>query len=154
VKLYVVVGLGQFGRHVATSLHGGGGNVLAIDRDAKRVEDIKENVDQAVCMDATDIGALRAVGAAKAQTAIIALGENDLEASILSCASLSDLGVGTIIVRAENEMQGRILTRVGATRLVFPEMQMGQHLAKSILMSGVIDQVTLSTGQTVWATAR
>ena len=149
MKLYVVVGLGQFGRHVAMSLHNGGGDVLAIDQDARRVDDIKDNVGQAVCMDATDMGALRAVGAAKAQTAVVALGEDDLEASILTCASLSDLGIGTIIVRAENAMQERILTRVGATRVVFPEMQMGQHIAKSILMSGVIDQVTLSTGQTV-----
>lgn len=131
------------------SLQSGGGDVLAIDKDERRVDTVKEHVAQAVCMDASDIDALRAVGAHKAQTAVVALGEMDLENSVLTCAALSDLGVGQIIVRAANDMQGRILTRVGATKVVYPEKQMGQHIAKSILMSGVIDQVTLSTGQTV-----
>jgi len=149
LKFFVVLGLGQFGRHVATSLHDGGGEVLAIDRDEKSVEAIKDKVEQAVCMNATDIHALRAVGADKAQTAVVALGESDLESSILACAALSDIGVEDIIVRAANELHGRILMRVGATRLVYPEKQMGEQIAKSILMSGAIDQVTLSTGQVV-----
>lgn len=149
MKLFVVIGLGQFGRHVAMTLHEGGGDVIAIDRDEKRVDDVKDHVSQAVCMDATDMSALRAVEAHKAQTAVVSLGEKDLEGSILATAALSDLGVSTIIVRAANELHGRILRRVGATRLVFPEKQMGEHIAKSVLMSGVVDQVTLSTGQTV-----
>ena len=149
MKFFVVLGLGQFGVHVARSLHEGGGEVLAIDQDAKRVESIKDDVEQAVCMNATDLDGLRAVGCVKAQTAVVALGESDLEASILACAALSDIGVGNIIARASNELHGRILQRVGATKLVYPEKQMGEQVAKSILMSGVIDQVTLSTGQTV-----
>lgn len=149
MRLFVVLGLGQFGRHVAISLHGGGADVLAIDADEDRVEAVKENVTQAICMNATDIDALRAVGAQKAQTVVVALGEKDLEASILACAALADLGVGQIIVRAANDLHGRILLRVGATKIVYPEREMGEHIAKSILMSGVIDQVTLSTGQTV-----
>jgi trk system potassium uptake protein TrkA len=149
MRFFVVIGLGQFGRHVATSLQEGGADVLAIDRDEQRVESVKDQVGQAVRLNATDISALRAVGCGKAQTAVVALGETDLEGSILTCAALSDLGVGNIIVRAANELHGRILERVGATRLVYPEKQMGEQIAKSILMSGVIDQVTLSTGQTV-----
>lgn len=149
MKFYVVIGLGQFGRSVARSLQEGGGDVLAIDRDERRVEEVKDTVAQAVCTNAADLAALRAVGCGKAQTAVIALGEQDLEGSILSCAALSDLGVGDIIVRAANELHGKILQRMGASRLVYPEKQMGEHIAKSILMSGVIDQVTLSTGQTV-----
>jgi trk system potassium uptake protein TrkA len=149
MKFFVVVGLGQFGRSVATSLQEGGGDVLAIDQDDRRVEEVKEQVAQAVCTNATDINALRAIGCAKAQTAVVALGEKDLESSILCCAALSDLGVGDITVRAANELHGKILQRMGATRLVYPEKQMGEGIAKSILMSGVIDQVTLSTGQTV-----
>jgi trk system potassium uptake protein TrkA len=100
-------------------------------------------------MNATNVDALRAVGTAKADTAVLALGEEDLEASILATAAVSDLGVGRIIVRAANELQERILSRVGATQVIFPEKQMGEQLAKSILMSGVLDQVTLATGQTV-----
>ncbi len=149
MRFFVVVGLGQFGRHVAMTLQEGGGDVLAIDRDERRVEEVKERVGQAVCMDSTDINALRAVGCGKAQTAILALGEKDLEGSILTTAAVTDLGVGNIVVRAANELHGRILMRIGASKIVYPEKQMGEHIAKSILMSGVIDQVTLSTGQTV-----
>lgn len=149
MKLFVVIGLGQFGRSVALTLQGGGGQVLAIDRDERRVEDVKDGVGQAVCMNSADIDALRAVGAQKAQTAVVALGETDLEASVLTCAALTDLGLSQIIVRAANELHGKILTRMGATKIVYPEKEMGTHIAKGILMSGVIDQVTLSTGQTV-----
>ncbi|MCP4504426.1 MAG: TrkA family potassium uptake protein [Deltaproteobacteria bacterium] len=149
MKVFVVIGLGQFGMHVALSLQEGGGEVLAIDQDEGRVESVKDRVSQAVCLNATSLESLRAVGVAKAQTAVVAVGENDLEAGVVACAALSDLGVANIIVRAANDLQARILERVGATKVVFPERQAGEHIARSILMSGVIEQVTLSTGQTV-----
>ncbi len=149
MKLFVVIGLGQFGRHTAKTLFSGGGDVLAIDKDEDRVERIKNEVGQAICADAADIDILRSLGVSKADTAIIALGETDLEASIMICTAVSDLGVGQLIVRAATELQGRILMRVGATRVIYPEKQMGEQLATSILSSGVLDQVVLSTGQTV-----
>lgn len=149
MKLFVVIGAGQFGRHTAKTLFSGGGDVLVIDKDEMRIEVIKDEVGQAVCGDCTDIEVLRTLGVANADTAVVALGETDLEASILTCTALSDLGVGRIIVRAATDLHGRILTRVGATRLVYPEKQMGEQLAKSILTSGVLDQVTLATGQIV-----
>ena len=137
------------GFHTAKEIYAGGGDVLAIDADEKRVADAKDLVGQAVCMNATDIAALRAVGANKADTAVVALGEEDLEGSIMACTALADLGVGRIIARASSEVHGRILSRVGATKIVYPEQQMGEELARSILISGVLEQVTLSTGQTV-----
>ena len=127
MKLFVVVGLGQFGFHTAKEIYAGGGDVLAIDADEKRVAEAKDLVGQAVCMNGADLNALRAVGANKADTAVVALGEEDLEGSILSCTALSDLGVGRIIARAASAMQGRILSRVGATRVVYPEKQMGER---------------------------
>ncbi len=149
MKLFVVIGLGQFGRHTAKTLYAGGGDVLAIDLNEERVEMVKDDVGQAICADATDIDTLRAIGVAKADTAVLALGEDELEASMLTCTGVSDLGVGRIIVRCATELHGRILTRVGATRVIYPEKQMGEQLARSILASGVVDQVTLSTGQIV-----
>lgn len=149
MKLFVVIGLGQFGRHTATTLYDGGGDVIAIDADQNRVEMVKDDVGQAICLDATDLDSLRTVGVGKADTAIIALGEDDLEASIICCTSLSDMGVGRIIVRSASEHHGRILSRVGATRIIYPEKQMGEQLGKSLISSGILDQVTLSTGQVV-----
>lgn len=149
MKLFVVIGLGQFGRHTAMTLFAHGGEVIAIDADESRVEMIKDEVGQAICADATDIEALRTVGVSKADTAIVALGEAELEASIICCTALSDLGVGRIIVRSALEQHGRILSRVGATRVVYPEKLMGEQLAKSLISSGVLEQITLSTGQVV-----
>jgi len=147
--LFVVLGLGQFGRHTAKTLYANGGDVIAIDADEARVEIIKDEVGQAICMNVTDTDALQSIGVAKADTAVVALGEDDLEASIICCSALSDMGVGRIIVRAASEEQGRILSRVGATRVIYPEMQMGEQLARSLIATGVIDQITLSTGQIV-----
>lgn len=149
MKLFVVIGLGQFGYHTAISLYAGGADVIAIDADATRVEQIKDEVGQALCLNATDLDALRCVGVAKADTAIVAFGEGELEASILCCTALSDLGIGRIIVRAGSLQHGRILLKVGAMRVVYPEKQMGEQLARSLIASGVVDQVTLSTGQIV-----
>lgn len=149
MRLFVVIGLGQFGRHTATTLYAGGADVIAIDRDEARVELVKDEVGQAMCLNATDLDALRSIGAGKADTVVIALGEDDLEASIICCTTISDMGVGQIIVRSASEEHGRILSRVGASRVIYPEKQMGEQLAKSMLSSGVLDQVTLSTGQTV-----
>lgn len=149
MKLFVVIGLGQFGRHTAMTLYGGGTDVIAIDADENRVEMVKDEVGQAICMNATDADSLRSIGAGKADTAIVALGEEDLEASIICCTALSDLGVGRIIVRSASEEHGRILSRVGATRVIYPEKQMGEQLARSLIAMGVLDQITLPSGQIV-----
>lgn len=149
MKVFVVIGLGQFGWHTATTLYAGGGDVIAIDADPSRIEGIKDEVGQAICVNGADLESLRSIGVAKADTAIIALGEDDLEASIICCTALSDLGLGRIIVRASSEQHGRILLRVGATRVLYPEKQMGEQLAHSLISAGVMDQVTLSTGQIV-----
>lgn len=149
MRLFVVIGLGQFGRHTAKTLYDGGSDVIAIDADEVRVELVKDDVGQAICLNATDSDALRSVGVNRADTAIVALGEDDLEASIICCSALSDMGVGRIIVRSASEEHGRILSRVGATRVVYPEKQMGEQLAKSVIASGVLDQLPLPTGQTM-----
>ena len=133
MKLYVVMGLGQFGWHTAVTLYQEGVDVLAIDRNNKKVERIKDLVGQAVCMDATDPEGLESMQVNRAHAAILGFGESQLEASILCCAALNDLGIGKIIVRSSNPTHGRILKRVGAHRVVYPEKQMAQHLAASLV---------------------
>lgn len=149
MRLFVVLGLSQFGKHTALALYKNGGDVIAIDSNEDLVELIKDEVGHAICADATDVEALRAVGVNRADTAIVALAEDNLEDSILCCTALSELGVGRIIVRSGSEQHGKILAKVGATRIIYPEKQMGEELAKSIIASGVLDQVTLSSGQVV-----
>lgn len=149
MKQFVVVGLGQFGRHTAKTLYSAGVDVVAIDKNEDRVELVKDEVGQAICADGTDIDVLRTMGVVKADTVVVALGESDLEASIMVCMALSDLGVARIIVRSATELHGRILSRIGATRVIYPEKQMGEQLALSILTAGVLELTNLSTGQTV-----
>ena len=144
MKLFIVLGLGQLGRHTAMTLFSGGGDVLAVDKSEERVELIKDSVGQAVCADATNINTLSAIGAANADTAVIAFGEAELEESILACSALSDLGCGRIVVRSSSALHGKILTRVGASKVVYPEKQIGEQLAKSLLVSGVLEQRNLS----------
>ena len=149
MKLFVVIGLGQFGRYTATTLYEAGCDVIAIDKDENRVEVIKDEVGQAICADATNIETLRSIGVDRADTAIVALGEDELENSIICCTALSDLAVGRIIVRCSSELHGKILLRIGASKIIYPEKQMGEQLAKSLINYGTLDQVFLSTGQVV-----
>ncbi|MEM7495717.1 MAG: TrkA family potassium uptake protein [Myxococcota bacterium] len=149
MKLFVVMGLSQLGRHTAVTLYEGGVDVLAIDKDEARVEAVKDRVGQAVCFDATDPQALRSMGVEKAAAAVVAFGENQLEASVLACAALHDLGVHKVVVRSTTYVRGQILQRVGATHVVYPERQMGQELARSLLVDSALEETVLPTGQVV-----
>jgi trk system potassium uptake protein len=144
MALYAVIGLGQLGAAVATQLTEGGGEVIAIDRDSARVDAIKDKVARALCLDATDERALRACGVANATTVVLALGENQLEDAVLATMLLRDLGVGRIIARAGTDVQSKVLLRIGVSKVIFPERQIGHQLARQILMPSVREVVPLA----------
>lgn len=144
MSLYAVIGLGQLGAAVASQLTDGGGEVIAIDRDVGRVEAIKDKVARAMALDATDERALRASGIADSSTVVLALGENQLEEAVLATMLLRDLGVGRIIARAGTDVQAKVLQRLGVSRVVFPERQIGTQLARQILMPSVREIVPLA----------
>ena len=148
-ELVVVIGMGQFGEMVARTLGARGREVLVLDRSEERIEDLKDAVPRAVRADCTDEGAMRALAVAEAKTAVVALGEEDFEAAVLTVALLKQLGVPQIIVRASSRTHGRIFELVGATRVVFPELQMGEVLARSLLGRGVHAYFALETGHTL-----
>ncbi len=133
MTVHVVVGLGQFGDHVARHLARAGREVIAVDADMARVEGIKEVVARAARADCTSEAAMRAVGAAEAESAIIALGEQDFEAAVLGTALLAALGVKSVIVRASDPQRGKILALAGATRVVYPEAEMGEQVASLVM---------------------
>jgi trk system potassium uptake protein len=143
MALYAVIGLGQLGAAAALQLTEGGGEVLALDRDNARVDAIKDKVAR-LCMDATDERALRSCGIANATTVVLALGEAQLEEAVLATMLLRDLGVGRIIARAGTDVQAKVLMRIGVSKVVFPERQIGQHLARQILMPTVREVVPLA----------
>lgn len=127
-KVILVVGLGRFGQALCRALVEQDNQVVGVDRARQPVEEMAEVVDLAVQADATDMDALAKVGAKEADIAVVAIGGN-IEASILATTILRDLGVPHVIARAENAVHARVLARVGANRVVFPEKDMGERLA-------------------------
>jgi trk system potassium uptake protein len=143
---YAVIGLGRLGYAVATSLAESGAEVIAVDEDAGRVDAIKDHVARAICFDATDERALRASGVQDCAVVILAMGENQLEQSVLTTMLLRDLGVGRIIARASTDVQAKVLDRLGVSRVIFPERQIGIQVARQLLSPSVREIVPISEG--------
>jgi trk system potassium uptake protein len=139
----MVIGLGRFGSAVARELERLGHQVLAIDREEQRVNDIAPEVTHALQLDAADEEALRSAGAGDFQTAIVAI-STDAEPSIFATMVLKRLGVRTVIAKAGSQLHGEILSRVGADRVVLPERETGLRLAHSFNVPNVIDYLDVA----------
>ncbi len=124
----LVIGLGRFGAAMAETLVELGHEVLAVDADQKIVQSYAGQLTHVVEADTTNEEALRQIGAEDFDCAVVAIG-TDIEASILTTSVLVDLGVETIWAKADSFAHGRILERVGATNVVFPEHEMGERVA-------------------------
>ena len=140
----LVLGLGRFGGALAETLTDLGAEVLGVDLDHRVVQEISGRITHAAEADSTDLEALRQLGAEDLPRAIVAMG-SDIEASILSTAALVDLGVEQIWAKAITESHGRILRRVGAHHIVFPERDVGVRLAH-VVAGRMIDYVELDEG--------
>jgi trk system potassium uptake protein len=141
----VVIGLGRFGSAVARELERLGHEVLAIDRNEGRINEIASDVTHALQLDAADEAALRSAGAAEFGTAIVAI-STDTEPSIFATMVLKRLGVPNVIAKAGSLLHGEILARVGADRVVFPERETGLRLAHSFHVANVIDYLDVAPG--------
>jgi len=141
---FIVIGLGRFGGGLAATLVGMGHEVLGVDADEKIVQDFAGILTHVVSADSTSEAAMRQLGADEFETAVVAIG-TEVEASILTTAVLADLGVGRIVAKAVTEPHGRILERVGAHRVVFPERDMGVRVGHS-LAGSILDYFELDPG--------
>jgi trk system potassium uptake protein TrkA len=139
----IVIGLGRFGSAAARELMALGHEVLAIDDSESKVNDIAPEVTHAVELDASDEAALRDVGAGDFEHAIVAISSNT-EASIFATMALKNLGVRNVIAKAANTLHGRILERVGASRVVYPEREMGARVAHSFSIPNVLDYIDVA----------
>lgn len=124
----LVVGLGRFGGGVATELLTLGFEVLGVDSDMARVQSLADELTHVVQADTTDEETLRQLGVADFRLAVVGIG-TDIEASVLTTAALADIGCPNIWAKAVTKQHGRILERVGAHHVVFPEHEMGQRVA-------------------------
>ena len=139
----LVIGLGRFGSSAARELMALGHEVLAVDRDEVAVNDIARDVTHAVQADATDAKALQAIGAADFTHAIVAI-SSEAEPSIFATMALRTLGVQNVIAKAGTSLHGAILERVGATRVVYPEREMGARVAHAFTASHVVDYLDVA----------
>lgn len=129
----MVVGAGRFGSAVARELERLGTEVLAVDREPRSIEALAEDVTAAVVADVTTEDALRELGAAEFDAAVVAIGADE-RASILATVLLKKLGVKTVVAKAHDRLHGEILGMVGADRVIYPESEAGTRLAHSLSM--------------------
>ena len=144
-KSFVIIGLGTFGSTVAMELVRFGNYVLGIDIDEKRANRLADTLSEVVITDATDEAALREIGLANYDVVLVAVGE-DFEACILATMNARLLGAKTIWVKAISRTQHRILSKLGADRIVHPEAEYGQHIAQMLHNPLVKDYVKLGNG--------
>ncbi|MFO7941426.1 MAG: TrkA family potassium uptake protein [Bacillota bacterium] len=142
-KEFVVIGLGRFGGSLASTLYSMGYGVMGIDADEETVNRCKESCTHVVQADATDEATLRSLGVTNFDVAVVSIG-HDMQASILVTLSLKELGVPMVIAKASSEIHGKVLKRIGADQVVFPERDMGVRLANRLAVDNVVDYLEIT----------
>ncbi len=142
-KQFAVIGLGRFGTSVAVTLQMLGHEVLAIDTNEDRVQKISDQVTHVVQADTTEESSLSALGLRNFDAVVVAIGE-DVQANVATTLLLKEMGVPYIIAKARNSLHGKMLEKIGADRVVYPERDMGQRVAHSLISSNVLDYIELS----------
>ncbi|NDI36739.1 potassium channel family protein [Chengkuizengella sediminis] len=147
-KQFAVIGIGRFGSSVAKTLYHMGFEVLAIDSNESRIQEIINEVTHAVQADTTDDEALKAIGIRNFDVVVVAIGQ-DIQASILTTLILKDLGVNTLIVKAQNDLHGKVVQKIGADKVIFPERDMGVRVAHHLISPNIIDYIELSADYSI-----
>lgn len=143
MKTFVIIGLGRFGTAVATELCSLGHEVLAVDGSEENVQKVADLVTHAVTGDARDPAVLRALGVRNYDCAIVAVGD-DVGNSALITLNLKELGVKQVICKAQSHVHRKVLEKIGADRVVFPEHEMGVKLAQGLSCSNILNFIELS----------
>jgi len=147
-KQFAVIGMGRFGSSVAGALSNLGFEVLAIDLDEQKIQDVAGMVTHAVATDTTDEEALRSLGLRNFDVVVVAIGA-DIQSSILTTLILKDLGVPRLIVKAQNELHGKVLNKIGADKVIFPERDMGLRVAHHLISPNILDYIELSDAHSI-----
>lgn len=144
-KQYAVIGLGRFGTSIARTLYNLGQEVLAIDTSEERLKYVADEVTHSLLADTTDVNVLKNIGIANFDVVIVAIGEN-VQANIMTTLLLKELGVKYVVAKSLSKMQGRVLEKVGADRVVFPERDMGKRVAHNLVATNLVDYIELAQG--------
>ncbi len=142
-KEFLVIGAGRFGSSVARTLYRQGYDVMVVDKDEALVQQISGEITNAVKADATSEASLNALGIKDFDAVVIAIGD-DVQASIMAAILVVEMGAKKTLAKAQNEIQGKVLSKIGINKVVFPERDMGQKLAHSLIAPTIIDMIELS----------
>ena len=142
-KQFVVIGCGRFGQSVAIKLAEMGSEVMVVDDNEEIIQNISDKVTYAVQADATDENAIKALGIRNFDVAIVTIG-SDIQSSILVTLLVKEMGIKHIIAKAQNAAHAKVLYKIGANRVVFPEKEMGIKVAKGLLSSNVLELIDLA----------
>ncbi len=143
-KQFAVIGLGRFGKSVAQTLASLGYEVLVIDSNEHEIQSIAHEVTHAIQVDARDEEALKALGIRNFDVVIVAIGD-DIQANILVTVLLKEIGVKYVIAKAKDNMHGKVLEKIGADKVIYPEKDMGMRLAYHLVTPNILDFIELSS---------
>lgn len=141
---YAILGLGRYGMAVAKELVENGADVLAVDHNEELVNDAISELPVCRCADITDPEVIKQLGISNIDVVIIAV-SGSLETSVMATTLCKEAGVKNVIVKCSNEMHAKILSRIGADKVVLPERESGIRLAKNLLSSGFVDIIELTS---------
>lgn len=142
-KQFVVFGLGRFGTSLATTLAEAGYEVMAVDKDEERVQEISTIVTQAVQADVTDAETLKELGIRNFDVAVVAIGK-DMQSSIMTTLLLKEMGIPYVVAKASTDVHKKLLEKLGADRIILPENDMGRRIATNLIAGNIIDFIQLS----------
>jgi trk system potassium uptake protein TrkA len=148
MKQFVIIGLGKFGYYLAVHLYEKGHEVLAIDKNPKPVQEIKDQVSQAIVADATDRKVLEALELKEMDTVVVCIG-SILSDSILTTLNLKDIGVNYVLAKAMSEAHGRILKKIGASEVIFPEKDLAISLAERLHNPNMLEYLPFVEGYSI-----
>jgi trk system potassium uptake protein TrkA len=143
MKQFVVIGIGRFGSALAQRLYELGHEVLAIDVDEEEVQKISDKVTHAVTADASDESVLKSLGVRNFDVGIVSIGA-DIQSSIIVTLMLKEIGVKYVVAKAQNDLHAKVLLKIGADRVVFPERDMGERVAHNLIATNILEFIELS----------
>ena len=148
MRRFAVIGLGRFGKKLAIALAMSGAEVIAIDQDRAQIDLIRDQVSLAVRLDSTDEEALKAQGVDKADVVIIGIGQHGkgFESAILTVVHLKQMGVKQIYARAEDLIAGEVFSKVGATDVIYPEIESAQRWAYKLIAPQIGEKIDFAPG--------
>ncbi|MDD5659839.1 MAG: TrkA family potassium uptake protein [Actinomycetota bacterium] len=148
-RSFLIIGLGRFGINIARTLTKGGHSVIGIDSSDDVLQKFSFEIDNVMKLDATDSEALDSLGIPEFEAVVICIGEKYIQNSILATLLVKEKGAKRIIAKAGTKVQGKVLSKVGADLVVFPEKEMGERIGKILSSSNIIDYMELSPDVTI-----